>query len=84
MASLVTSVLIPLRTFVYTPVEVVTASHRVPAARRPALVCRWVRDDSTGRPVARWVAEPGPAEAELANSSRQITALLRSSDQAVA
>jgi hypothetical protein len=72
MASFMTSVLIPLRSLATTP------------ARRPTLVCRWVLDPRTGRPVARWVAEPEMTEQELADSCEQIAAFLRSSDQAVA
>jgi hypothetical protein len=73
-----TSVLIPLRNLVYSPAEPVTEPDVVTPTRRPALVCRWVLDDRTGRPVARWVAEE-----DIADSCEQIAAFLRSSDQDV-
>jgi hypothetical protein len=84
MALLVTSVLIPLRNLMYTPAEPVKAPDVVTPTRRPTLVCRWVRDDRTGRPVARWVAEEDLSQEDIADSCEQIAAFLRSSDQAVA
>jgi hypothetical protein len=74
MASLVKSVLIPLRNIVHSPVEVTTTPTHVHPARPPALLCRWVLDDRTGRPVATWVAEPEVAEHVLTASIDQAVA----------
>jgi hypothetical protein len=59
---------------VYSRVEVTTTPTRVPGWRPPALACRWVLDDRTGRPVAQWVAEPELAGQELTASSDQAVA----------
>jgi hypothetical protein len=75
VASFVTSVLIPFRKLRRPSAEAALAQP-VEAGRPAALGCRGVRDERSGRPVARWVAEPDVAE--------EVAPYLRSSDRRVA